>query len=313
MKEFVLTIILSFAGSFLLLYKLIPVSVNFGFCDNPAGDSLKIHKKPIPYTGGIGIYAAFLITMGLFFSIFRYPLTREVMGIILCGGLIIALGLWDDKQNVNPKLRLVLQIAISGITVMTSLVFFKASIFVLLPLLIVYLVGSINSVNLFDGLDGLAGGTVAISLAGLGYIFYLENDFLYLSITFALLGALLAFLVFNFNPATVFLGDNGSTFLGYMLAILAINTIRNGDNLLLLFLTVLFVGLPVVDTAFAIIRRAIKGRPIFVGDRSHIYDLMVINGLSIKQAVLLCYVLQSVIVYCGVLLWRSFHFVSGNN
>ncbi|HHN64221.1 MAG TPA: undecaprenyl/decaprenyl-phosphate alpha-N-acetylglucosaminyl 1-phosphate transferase [Nitrospirae bacterium] len=313
MKEFVLTIILSFAGSFLLLYKLIPVSVNFGFCDNPAGDSLKIHKKPIPYTGGIGIYTAFLITMGLFFSIFRYPLTREVMGIILCGGLIIALGLWDDKQNVNPKLRLVLQIAISGITVMTSLVFFKASIFVLLPLLIVYLVGSINSVNLFDGLDGLAGGTVAISLAGLGYIFYLENDFLYLSITFALLGALLAFLVFNFNPATVFLGDNGSTFLGYMLAILAINTIRNGDNLLLLFLTVLFVGLPVVDTAFAIIRRAIKGRPIFVGDRSHIYDLMVINGLSIKQAVLLCYVLQSVIVYCGVLLWRSFHFVSGNN
>ena len=313
MKEFVLTIILSFAGSFLLLYKLIPVSVNFGFCDNPAGDSLKIHKKPIPYTGGIGIYAAFLITMGLFFSIFRYPLTREVMGIILCGGLIIALGLWDDKQNVNPKLRLVLQIAISGITVMTSLVFFNASIFVLLPLLIVYLVGSINSVNLFDGLDGLAGGTVAISLAGLGYIFYLENDFLYLSITFALLGALLAFLVFNFNPASVFLGDNGSTFLGYMLAILAINTIRNGDNLWLLFLTVLFVGLPVVDTAFAIIRRAIKGRPIFVGDRSHIYDLMVINGLSIKQAVLLCYVLQSVIVYCGVLLWRSFHFVSGNN
>ncbi len=313
MKEFVLTIILSFAGSFLLLYKLIPVSVNFGFCDNPAGDSLKIHKKPIPYTGGIGIYAAFLITMGLFFSIFRYPLTREVMGIILCGGLIIALGLWDDKQNVNPKLRLVLQIAISGITVMTSLVFFNASIFVLLPLLIVYLVGSINSVNLFDGLDGLAGGTVAISLAGLGYIFYLQDDFLYLSITFALLGALLAFLVFNFNPATVFLGDNGSTFLGYMLAILAINTIRNGDNLLLLFLTVLFVGLPVVDTAFAIIRRAIKGRPIFVGDRSHIYDLMVINGLSIKQAVLLCYVLQSVIVYCGVLLWRSFHFVSGNN
>ncbi len=313
MKEFVLTIILSFAGSFLLLYKLIPVSVNFGFCDNPAGDSLKIHKKPIPYTGGIGIYAAFLITMGLFFSIFRYPLTREVMGIILCGGLIIALGLWDDKQNVNPKLRLVLQIAISGITVMTSLVFFNASIFVLLPLLIVYLVGSINSVNLFDGLDGLAGGTVAISLAGLGYIFYLQDDFLYLSITFALLGALLAFLVFNFNPATVFLGDNGSTFLGYMLAILAINTIRNGDNLWLLFLTVLFVGLPVVDTAFAIIRRAIKGRPIFVGDRSHIYDLMVINGLSIKQAVLLCYVLQSVIVYCGVLLWRSFHFVSGNN
>ena len=313
MKEFVLTIILSFAGSFLLLYKLIPFSVNFGFCDNPAGDSLKIHKKPIPYTGGIGIYTAFLITMGLFFSIFRYPLTREVMGIILCGGLIIALGLWDDKQNVNPKLRLVLQIAISGITVMTSLVFFKASIFVLLPLLIVYLVGSINSVNLFDGLDGLAGGTVAISLAGLGYIFYLENDFLYLSITFALLGALLAFLVFNFNPATVFLGDNGSTFLGYMLAILAINTIRNGDNLWLLFLTVLFVGLPVVDTAFAIIRRAIKGRPIFVGDRSHIYDLMVINGLSIKQAVLLCYVLQSVIVYCGVILWRSFHFVSGNN
>lgn len=313
MKEFVLTIILSFAGSFLLLYKLIPVSVNFGFCDNPAGDSLKIHKKPIPYTGGIGIYAAFLITMGLFFSIFRYPLTREVMGIILCGGLIIALGLWDDKQNVNPKLRLVLQIAISGITVMTSLVFFNASIFVLLPLLIVYLVGSINSVNLFDGLDGLAGGTVAISLAGLGYIFYLQDDFLYLSITFALLGALLAFLVFNFNPASVFLGDNGSTFLGYMLAILAINTIRNGDNLWLLFLTVLFVGLPVVDTAFAIIRRAIKGRPIFVGDRSHIYDLMVINGLSIKQAVLLCYVLQSVIVYCGVILWRSFHFVSGNN
>jgi UDP-GlcNAc:undecaprenyl-phosphate GlcNAc-1-phosphate transferase len=306
MKESVVTIILSFTGSFLLLYKLIPVSVNLGFCDNPAGDALKIHKNPIPYTGGIGIYAAFLITVGGFFSIFRYQLTGEIMGIILCGGLIIGLGLWDDKKNVNPKLRLVLQIAISGITVMTSLMFFKASVFVLLPVLIVYLVGSINSVNLFDGLDGLAGGAVAISLAGLGYIFYLQNDFLYLSISLALLGALLAFLIFNFNPATVFLGDNGSTFLGYMLAILAINTVRKADSLVPLFLTVLFVGLPVVDTAFAIIRRAIKRRPIFVGDRSHIYDLMVINGLSIKQAVLLCYLLQGLIVFSGVVLWKVF-------
>jgi len=312
MKELFVTIILSFAGSFLLLYKLIPVSVKLGFCDNPAGDALKIHKKPIPYTGGIGIYIAFLITMGLFFSIFNYKFNSDIIGIILCGGLIVGLGFWDDRKNVNPKLRLFLQIAISGITVMTSLMFFKTSLFVVLPLLILYLVGSINSVNLFDGLDGLAGGTVAISLAGLCYIFYLKNDFIYLSIILALLGALLAFLLFNFNPATVFLGDNGSTFLGYMLAILTINTVRNADSMFPLFITIFFIGLPVLDTAFAIIRRAIKGRPIFVGDRSHIYDLMVINGLSIKHAVLFCYVLQSLIVFIGVVFWKHFHFVIGN-
>lgn len=301
---FLIVIVISFLITFFLIPKIISFSIRKKFFDNPEGDILKVHRNPVPYLGGIGIFIGFVIPL-----LFVYIISggaKEFLGIFLSSILIIGFGIWDDMKNVRPSIRLGGQLLAAGLTIYFGLMINTFPLYyIVIPLTIIYILGSINTVNLFDGLDGLAGGVVSISLIGFCLLFYLQGNNTYLMVSLALLGSILGFLPYNFNPAKIFMGDNGSTFLGYILAVLAINATKPYD-LTLFFVPVILIGFPIIDTALAILRRVQKGKPIFVGDRSHTYDQLVDKGLSVKKAVFTCYSIQIALVAVA-LYWFNYY------
>jgi UDP-GlcNAc:undecaprenyl-phosphate GlcNAc-1-phosphate transferase len=155
-----------------------------------------------------------------------------------------------------------------------------------------------------DGIDGLAGGLVLISLIGFFLISVKIENSIGTVIILSLTGALMSFLIYNFPPATIFMGDNGSYFLGFILAFLAINY-TNPRNIGTFLGPIIIIGLPVFDAFFAIIRRSLKGVSLFSGDRSHFYDKLIKKGCSIKKTLLLYWVIQLILVVSGI--WIYFN------
>jgi len=298
-----------FLISFLITLSLIPLLISFSIkkklYDDPKGDELKVHPIPIPYLGGIGILIGYMVPFLFFLVACEHT---EKLWVILMGGiLIIILGMWDDMKNISPFIRLSWQLLVALLTIYLGVRIGTFSAYYLtIPITVVYILGSINSLNLIDGLDGLAGGVISISLIGFCLLFYFQGKPIYLVISLAMLGAVLGFLPYNFNPAKIFLGDNGSTFLGYMIAILAVNASTKPYDLTSFFVSLFLIGLPIIDTASAIIRRWLGQRPIFGGDRSHIYDWLAGRGFSVKKTVLICYSIQILLVSSGIVLfWVS--------
>jgi UDP-GlcNAc:undecaprenyl-phosphate GlcNAc-1-phosphate transferase len=296
-----------FVISFFITYSLIPWLISFSIkrklYDDPKGDELKVHEIPIPYLGGIGIFIGFIIPFLFFFRI--YEDTQKLWGILIGGILIIILGMWDDMKNISPFIRLSWQLLVVLITLYLGVrIGTFSSYYLTIPITIVYILGSINSLNLIDGLDGLAGGVISISLIGFCLLFYFQGKHVYSVISLGILGSILGFLPYNFSPAKIFLGDNGSTFLGYMIAILAVNASTKPYDLTSFFVPLFLIGLPIIDTTSAILRRLLKRRPLFGGDRSHIYDWLVSKGFSVKKTVLICYSMQALLVSGGLILFR---------
>jgi UDP-GlcNAc:undecaprenyl-phosphate GlcNAc-1-phosphate transferase len=302
---FALVVVASFLISFLLMPSVIAFSRKRRLFDDPGDNGLKVHKTPIPFLGGIGIFAGFIVPVIFFYSAGALP--QEFIGIIISSVVIIGLGVWDDLRNINPFVRLGGQLLAAGLTISFGLKIHTFPIpYVAVPLTLIYILGSINSVNLFDGLDGLAGGVASISFIGFSVLFYLQGDGTYTLLSLSLLGAVCGFLFYNFNPARIFLGDNGSTFLGYMLAVFAINASSKPYAFVLFLVPLMLIGLPVVDTVIAIVRRVLSGKPVFIGDRSHLYDQLVDKGYTVKGAVLICYTMQAAFVVCSIYLIHRF-------
>jgi len=160
--------------------------------------------------------------------------------------------------------------------------------------------GAINAVNLLDGLDGLASGVAFISSLGFLIVSVHQENTFAMILSLALMGTVLGFLRYNFNPASIFMGNCGSSFLGYILAALTIIFTNRPYELRCFVAPILIMGLPVLDTALTIIRRYRKNHPLFMGDRSHIYDRLVDRGFSVRQTAWVCYVIQAVLVGAGV-------------
>ena len=307
-----LTILISFIASLIA----IPILRNFGikkhFCDEPDGDKLKVHKKPIPYLGGVGIFLGFIFGL-IFARLFHQISGLQATGLIVGGIVIIFLGLWDDlkwKQFGNPFLKLFCQF-LAGIFIVLILIKIGVNLgFSINPWLAAiiagfYIVGSMNALNMQDGLDGLAGGITAISLIGFLILSILSSITLPLILSLALLGGIIGFLVYNWNPASIFMGDNGSHFLGFSLAILAIMFSGHPIYNLKQFIgPMLIIGLPIIDASWAIIRRVSKGQSPMQGDRGHLYDRLRQKGLSTKKTVLICYAVQLIIVGMGIIIYQ---------
>ena len=294
--------------SILLLKKL---SFKYHLYDNPAGDTLKIHQKLIPYLGGMGIFIGF--GAGLTLACLLHQISGlQAMGLILGSIIILFLGFWDDLKWKNvgrPVIKLFCQFIAGFIIVFILIkigVNFNFSIYPILAALIAgfYIVGAMNAMNMQDGMDGLAGGLTVISVIGFFILSSLENNIFSSVLSLSLLGGIIGFLIYNWHPTSIFMGDNGSHFLGFSLAVLAI--IFTGHpiyNLKQFIGPILIIGLPVIDTAWTIIRRLIKGKSPFQGDRGHLYDRLYQKGLSIKKTVLICYGIQIIIVIGGVLIY----------
>ena len=254
------------------------------------------HQKPTAMMGGVAIYIAFLIG----FLVFA-PKHQHTWAILGGATLLFATGLVDDAIHIKPYVKLVLQLIASA-----TLVFFGLQLpwgdyqWINLVLTIFWLVGITNAVNLLDNMDGLAGGITLISSVFLAITLILNGQTTMAIVPALLGGAVLGFLVFNFNPASIFMGDSGSMFLGFTLAGTALlaDTARFRSLSSVLLTPVLILLLPIFDTCFVTIARKFSGRPISQGGRDHTSHRLVALGVSERRAVTLLYIFAAV---CGVL------------
>lgn len=290
---------------------LIKTSIKHRLYDEPSGDGLKIHKKPIPYLGGIGMFLGFLI--GIIGAYFYDTISLfQVAGLVFSGLIIIFLGLWDDfkwKKNGSPFLKLFFQLFSSFIIVFILIkigINFNFSINAILLTIIsaIYIVGSMNALNMQDGMDGLAGSITSVSLIGFIILaLYTGNNFVIL-LAIILIGSVMGFLVYNWNPASIFMGDNGSHFLGFSLAMLSIIfTSHPFYNFNQFIGPILIIGLPIIDAGWAIVRRLINGKSPFLGDREHLSDKLLQMGFGVKKTVLICCLVQFVLVSLGLVIY----------
>lgn len=280
------------------------IALKFGAVDRPS--RRKIHKKIITRFGGLSIFLSFVaaVTLGIMISE-RFGMKlggkelNSLLGIVYGGALITMIGLFDDVKGIPAIVKLTGQIIASAIAV-----YFGAQILsISLPLAkivmlgalapaisIIWMVAITNAMNLIDGLDGLASGITMIASATLFFVALKMGQADSAILLAALGGASLGFLRFNFFPATVFLGDSGSLFLGFMLAGASIIGVLKSTLVIALIIPVAVLGIPIYDTAAAIIRRAVAGRPIFEADRKHLHHRLLKAGFNQRQVVLIIYV-----------------------
>lgn len=289
--------------SLLVTPAVILLAKRTGAMDKP--DARKVHKKPIPRIGGLAIYAGFMAAV-IFVAIkfgLDAEMVRETVGLVLSGSLIVALGLIDDYKNLPAKIKLLGQIGAAAVLVAAFDVRidfvtdpFGDYIYLewfAVPATMFWLVGLTNTVNLIDGLDGLAAGVSAIASFTIMLIALEQNFILVAVLTAALAGAALGFLKYNFNPAQIFMGDTGSMFLGFMLAGISVTGAVKSVATIALVVPVFALGLPILDTTFAIVRRLRGGVPIFKPDKGHLHHRLLSVGFTQRQAVLLMYVISA--------------------
>lgn len=267
--------------------------------------SRKMHTRPTPRVGGIAIVAAFFVTFIALLclsSSVRSRFTGEpgaMVGIFLGAAGIAALGIYDDLRGATAKQKLAAQFGVAGLAyaagfrILAIATPFGAPIplgFLAVPFTIVFVVGVINAVNLVDGLDGLASGVSILAATTFFIAAAMRGDTLTMWVTAALIGASLGFLVFNFNPASIFMGDTGSMFLGFVLVMTAIRSHTNADGSVAMAAPILALLVPIGDTLLSMARRSLRGVPLFYGDKEHIHHKLLATGLSHRGAVLAVYV-----------------------
>ena len=292
-----------------------PLVKNFaykvGAIDVPK-DARRMHKTPIPRLGGLAIFLGFMISVILFVPIRG---DREMQSILLGAVIIVVLGVVDDIMALPAMLKFVVQIVAALIPTMNGVVvqavsnpniFSDNPYWVLdwlsIPVTVLWIVAVTNSVNLIDGLDGLANGVSAISATTVLVISLIASEAQVALVMAALVGASVGFMPYNQNPAQMFMGDTGATFLGYILATMSIQGLFKFYAVISFVVPFLILGLPIFDTAFAFIRRIAHGQSPMHADRSHIHHRLIDLGLNQKQAVATLYVISAILGLSAVVL-----------
>ena len=287
-------ILTTFLTSLILTHLMIKISKNMNIMDIP--NERSVHKKPTPLLGGIAICLSFLFGFILFGN--QNPL---MISILIASFLILLLGIFDDIKPIKARYKFVIHILVALIVVfygglkLTHVDIFGLSLnfkWMSPYITILIIVGIINAVNLIDGLDGLCAGISSIYFLTIGVIALILNKFngLDIILSFIMLGATLGFLVFNYPPAKIFMGDTGSTFLGLMISVIMLLGFKTVTLTSLLIPLVLLI-LPITDTLFAIIRRALNKKPIGQADKEHIHHQL-LKHLSTRKTILVIYVVD---------------------
>ncbi len=311
-----LSIILAFALSFLASFATTPLVKNLAFkvgaIDIPK-DERKIHKKPIPRLGGLAIFYGFIASVLIFAEI-----TREIRGIILGVVVIVLLGIFDDIYQLSAKVKFPIQIIAAIIPILHGVVISYVSMprfivpegtlylsYFSYPLTVFWIVAVTNAVNLIDGLDGLAVGVSSISSLSLLCIALIVSEPQVALLTAALAGACFGFLPYNFNPAKIFMGDTGATFLGFILATVSVQGLFKAYAVISFAVPLLVLGLPIFDTGFTILRRIKNKKPIMGADRGHLHHKLLDMGFSQKQTVGILCLMSSILCLSAIILIGS--------
>jgi len=301
MVIYFLTLLLAFGITFFITPLVKKIAFRLKALDLP--NERKVHTTPIPRLGGVGIYLGFWIAVGTavfaasFWGIF-IDLTM-LLGVFLASTILLVVGIVDDIRSLAPTTKLIWQIVAALIVIYFGVeINFITNPFngiwllgvFAVPLTLLWLVGITNAINLIDGLDGLATGVTAISALTLFLVALLTQQFGAAILMLALMGAALGFLRYNFFPASIFLGDSGSMFLGFILAAASIMGVFKTTLVLALVVPILILGVPIFDTLFAIGRRLKARRHPFEADNRHIHHLLLSFGLSKREAVMAIYI-----------------------
>ena len=276
-------------------------------------DNRRMHNHPIPRMGGLAIFLGFLLSTLIF-----VPLSNAMQGMLLGSVIIVILGIFDDIYALPALPKLVVQIVAALAAVLHGNViqvisnpniFSDNPYWVLgawaVPVSVIWIVAITNAVNLIDGLDGLAVGVATISSLTMLVIAMLVSDSLVALMMAALAGSCIGFLPYNHNPAKIFMGDTGSTFLGFVLATVSIQGLFKFYTIISFAVPFLMLGLPLFDTCFAILRRLSKGQNPMAPDRSHVHHRLIDMGFSQKQAVAILYVISAILGLSAVVLTTS--------
>lgn len=280
--------------SFLVTLFATPIARNLALRQNITDrpdNVLKTHSQPIPYLGGLAIYAG--INAALLVGLVKYDLNIALsVSIFTAASMIMLMGLADDIYDIRQNWKFLGQIVIGIVFIwFGTRIYTFPMIYISVPVSVFYIIGGCNSLNLLDGLDGLAAGNTAIAAFFFSIIFSVKGDQTGLVLSLGLLGACVAFLIFNFKPAKIFMGDAGSMLLGFVLAVLMIRYSSTPFDLKELFSPILICGVPIFDTGLTYLRRYINKKPIFPGDRSHFYDQLIDKGYGDRKTVLISYTL----------------------
>jgi UDP-GlcNAc:undecaprenyl-phosphate GlcNAc-1-phosphate transferase len=261
----------------------------------------KIHTVSIPRVGGVAITLAMVLTLATAAALDLVTAAdlRAWLPVLLGGAIVFTIGLWDDVRPLPAWLKLGAQLIGAGVTVALGVRIDHVTVLgatvglgvLALPLTMAWLIGLTNAFNLMDGLDGLATGLAIIAAATCAVVSLARDDAQGGTLLIVLLGALVGFLPYNFNPATIFLGDSGSLVVGYVLAVTAITSFQKGATALVVLGPLLLFALPISETLHSVVRR-LRGqglRQVFRADQQHVHHRLLSHGLSHRQAVLLLY------------------------
>jgi UDP-GlcNAc:undecaprenyl-phosphate GlcNAc-1-phosphate transferase len=315
---FLLSIGLSLILSLLFTPTVRTLALRCNLVDLP-DNKRKVHKHPIPRVGGVAVAAAYfgsLLAISAFLSYQRQDFSAgfaTVKSIAPAAFVIFFIGLADDIFNLKPWHKFAAQIVAAGMVVSAGVHIHGFATFHVHPVLltaatIVWLVGCTNAVNLIDGLDGLAAGISLLATLTVLVASLVSGNIGLTIATAPLAGALIGFLIFNFNPASIFLGDSGSLLLGFLLGCYGI--LWNGSSVTALDIAAPFMllAVPLLDTTLAIVRRFLRGHPIFTADRSHIHHRLLARGLSHRKTVLLLYIAAGIAGSLSLgLIWTPDH------
>ncbi|PCJ62049.1 MAG: hypothetical protein COA79_05015 [Planctomycetota bacterium] len=315
-ETFFYIFIFAFALSLCLTSLALIVSPKIGFYDLP--DERKSHSKPIPYGGGVAIFASMIISLGVFWLCLHFipenklpehiqrhlsglensAVIKQLVGIFIGASIIFMIGLVDDVKNLGAKLKLILQFLAAGIVIYSGT---KITAFISEPvfhwfLTAIWIVALTNAYNLLDNMDGLSSGVAIISALLLLVVTLQSGELFIAALILVFIGAMAGFWVFNYSPAKIFLGDSGSLLIGFFLAVLTIlPTFYNLDggkpSKLAILLPVFVQCIPIFDTISVMIIRWKRKKPFFIGDKNHFSHRLVDLGLTKHQAVLVIYLL----------------------
>lgn len=303
-KEVFLMVIV--CGLFVALFIPIvkQIAIHVGALDIP--NARKVHKKPIPRLGGLGIYSGFILGY-LFFG----KESIQMNSILIGSFIILITGIIDDIKPVPAKYKFIGQLVGAAIIPLYGgIVLRDVSAFGIYvnfgilsyPITILFIVSVINCINLIDGLDGLAGGIASIYFLTIGIIAITLNSSSGLDaiLTFIMLGSTLGYLYHNFYPATIFMGDSGSMFLGYMISIISLLGYKN-VTFTSFIVPVFLLAIPILDTFFAIVRRIVNHKPISMPDKNHMHHQFLKKNISQRRTVLIIYAIDVLFAIASII------------
>ena len=310
-----------FLTAFAVTYLMVPVSKRIAYAigaiDYPG--ERRVNNHIVPRAGGIALYCGFMagcVTLFLCIHFFDWQFedlysVRGVDYFLLFLGVTIVfiVGLIDDVSPLSPRSKLAGQIVastvicLSGITIGTLRWVFTGDYITLdwldYPITIVYFLIFMNAINLIDGLDGLAAGITAIIACGLLYLVVARGNITLAMFCLMIIAICLAFLRYNFHPASVFMGDSGSLFLGTLIAILSVSGVTRSQGIAVFIVPLVIAGVPVIDTATSIVRRIREGKRIDEADMEHVHHRMLASGMSQTRTVLILYAFSAILAFAG--------------